>query len=126
MLRTLSPLRLPPIARSTPGQGGWSATVSAHDRICRLIEASVKSSVEVWSLMPYCPRSSLSAAVLAWLVDRLAHLRPRPPGAGGRCRCPLEVRVDAVAAVVLDGLSYRRAGRMVGISKTEAGDSMDL
>ena len=28
---------------------------------------------------------------------------------------PLEVRVDAVAAVVLDGLSYRRAGRMVGI-----------
>jgi hypothetical protein len=39
---------------------------------------------------------------------------------------PLEVRVDAVAAVVLDGLSYRRAGRMVGISKTEVGDSMDL
>lgn len=34
--------------------------------------------------------------------------------------------MDAVAAVVLDGLSYRRAGRMVGISKTEAGDSMDL
>jgi len=26
----------------------------------------------------------------------------------------------------LDGLSYRRAGRMVGISKTEVGDSMDL
>jgi hypothetical protein len=37
-----------------------------------------------------------------------------------------EVRLDAVAAVVLDGLSYRRAGRMVGISKTEVGDSMDL
>jgi hypothetical protein len=28
--------------------------------------------------------------------------------------------------VVLDGLSYRRAGRMVGISKTEVGDSIDL
>ena len=39
---------------------------------------------------------------------------------------PLEVRLDAVAAVVLDGLSSRRAGRMVGISKTEVGDSMDL
>jgi hypothetical protein len=25
---------------------------------------------------------------------------------------------------VLDGLSYRRAGRMVGISKTEVGDSI--
>jgi hypothetical protein len=37
-----------------------------------------------------------------------------------------EVRLDAVAAVVLDGLSYRRAGRMVGISKTEVGDSLDL
>jgi len=31
-----------------------------------------------------------------------------------------------VAAVILDGLSYRRAGRMVGISKTEVGASMDL
>jgi hypothetical protein len=31
-----------------------------------------------------------------------------------------------VAAVILDGLSYRRAGRMVGISKTEVGDSLDL
>jgi hypothetical protein len=28
--------------------------------------------------------------------------------------------------VLLDGLSYRRAGRMVGISKTEVGDSLDL
>jgi hypothetical protein len=34
---------------------------------------------------------------------------------------PLEVRLDAVAAVLLDGLSYRRAGRIVGISKTEVG-----
>src|SRR5262249_53367128 len=32
----------------------------------------------------------------------------------------------AVAAVLLDGLSYRRAGRMVAISKTEVGDSLDL
>jgi hypothetical protein len=28
--------------------------------------------------------------------------------------------------VLLDGLLYRRAGRMVGISKTEVGDSIDL
>jgi hypothetical protein len=34
--------------------------------------------------------------------------------------------LDAFAAVLLDGLSYRRAGRMVGISKTEVGDSLDL
>jgi hypothetical protein len=38
----------------------------------------------------------------------------------------LEVRLDAVAEVVLDGLSDRRAARMVGISKTEVGDSMNL
>ena len=31
-----------------------------------------------------------------------------------------------MAAVLLDGLSYRRAGRAVGISKTEVGDSLDL
>jgi hypothetical protein len=30
------------------------------------------------------------------------------------------------AGVALDGLSYRRAGRVVGISKTEVGDSLDL
>jgi hypothetical protein len=65
--------------------------------------------------------------VLNWLLDRLAHLRAaRPPGAGGNPPLPLEVRVDAVGAVILDGLSYRRAGRMVGISKTEVGESMDL
>lgn len=75
----------------------------------------------------YCPRSSLPAAVLAWLLGRLAHLRPtRPPGAHGRLPLPLEIRLDALGAVVLDGLSYRRAGRMVGISKTEVGESMDL
>jgi hypothetical protein len=34
--------------------------------------------------------------------------------------------LDAVAAVLLDGLSYRRAGQAVGISKTEVGDSLDL
>jgi DDE superfamily endonuclease len=38
----------------------------------------------------------------------------------------LETRLHAVAAVLLDGLSYRRAGRAVGISKTEVGDSLDL
>src|SRR4029450_12327927 len=41
-----------------------------------------------------------------------------PPGGG--------VRLDAGGAVILDGLSYRRAGRMVGICKSEVGDSLDL
>ena len=77
--------------------------------------------------MSSCPRSSLPADVLAWLADRLAHLLPpRPPGQGGTPPLSLEVRLDAVAAVILDGLSYRRAGRAVGISKTEVGDSLDL
>jgi DDE superfamily endonuclease len=75
----------------------------------------------------YCPRSSLPAHVLAWLADRLAHLLPpRPPGWGGTRPLALEVRLGAVAAVILDGLSYRRVGRVVGISKTEVGDSLDL
>jgi hypothetical protein len=77
--------------------------------------------------LSYCPRSSLPAAVLAWLAGRLADLAPpRPPGRGSNRPLALEVRPDAVAAVVLDGLSYRRAARMVGISKTEVGDSLDL
>src|SRR5512133_2134008 len=82
---------------------------------------------EVRSPMSYCPRSSLPAQVLVWLADRLAPLLPsRPPGRGGRWPLPLEVRLDAVGAVILDGLSYRRAARMVGICKTEVGDSLDL
>jgi DDE superfamily endonuclease len=77
--------------------------------------------------LSYCPPSSLPAHVLAWLAARLARLLPsRPPGTGGIPPLSLEVRLDAVAAVILDGLSYRRAGRMVGISKTEVGDSLDL
>ena len=77
--------------------------------------------------MSYCPRSSLPVEVLAWLAGRLAHLLPpRPGGRGGNPPLPLEVRLDAVGAVILDGLSYRRAGRAVGISKTEVGDSLDL
>jgi hypothetical protein len=77
--------------------------------------------------LSYCPRSSLPAKVLTWLDDCLAHLLPpRPRGQGGTPLLSLEVRLDAVAAVILDGLSYRRAGRAVGISKTEIGDSMDL
>jgi hypothetical protein len=77
--------------------------------------------------MAYCPRSSLPATVLDWLARRLAHLAPpRPPGQGGTPPLSLEVRLDAVGSVLLDGLSYRRAGRAVGISKTEVGDSLDL
>jgi hypothetical protein len=77
--------------------------------------------------MAYCPRSSLPANVLAWLARRLAHLAPpRPPRTGGTPPLALEVRLDAVGAVILDGLSYRRAGRAVGISKTAVGDSLDL
>jgi hypothetical protein len=72
--------------------------------------------------LAYCPRSSLPAKALTWLGGQLADLLPpRPPGLGGTPPLPLEVRLDAVAAVVLDGLSYRRAGRAVGISKTEVG-----
>jgi hypothetical protein len=60
---------------------------------------------EVWSPLSYCPRSSLPAAVLAWLAARLAHLLPsRPPGTGGTPPLPLEVRLDAVAAVLLGGV----------------------
>jgi DDE superfamily endonuclease len=82
--------------------------------------------LEVWPVS-YCPRSSLPADVLAWLAARLARLiPPRPPGQGGTPPLALEIRLDAVGAVLLDGLSYRRAGRAVGISKTEVGDSMDL
>jgi hypothetical protein len=76
--------------------------------------------------LSYCPRSSLSADVLAWLTTRLAHLAPRPSGRGGTPPVPLEVRLDAVGAVLLDGLSYQRAGRMVGICKSEVGDRLDL
>src|SRR6266545_2159086 len=86
-----------------------------------------KPALEVWSPLSYCPRSSLPADVLAWLAGRLTRLPPpRPPGQGGTPPLALEVRLDAVAAVLLDGLSYRRAARMVGISKTEVGDSLDL
>ena len=73
------------------------------------------------------PRSSLPIEVLRWLAQRLAHLCPaRRGGQGGTPPLPLEVRLDALGAVVLDGLSYRRAARMVGICKTEVGDSLDL
>src|SRR5215203_7185012 len=83
--------------------------------------------MEAWSLLSCCPRSSLPAEVLGWLAARLAHLTPpRRPGRGGTRPLSLEVRLDAVGAVLLDGLSYRRAGRMVGISRTEVGDSIAL
>ena len=63
--------------------------------------------------MSYRPRSSLPVEVLRWLAERLAHLCPaRRPGQGG--------------TPPLDGLSYRRGARMVGICRTEVGDSLDL
>ena len=66
--------------------------------------------------------------LLAFVAARHgAWLAGRPPGPTEPASpLVLEVRLDAVAAVILDGLSYRLAGRMVGISKTEVGDSMDL
>ena len=74
-----------------------------------------------------CPRSSLPAPGRAWRPAPVPYRTPpRRPARGGARPLPLEVRLDAVAAVLLDGLSYRRAGRAVGISKTEVGDSLDL
>ena len=82
---------------------------------------------EVQSPLSYCPRSSLPVEVLHWLAERLAHLCPaRRGGQGGTPPLRLEVRLDALGAVVLDGLSYRRAARTVGICKTEVVDSLDL
>lgn len=74
--------------------------------------------------MRYYPCSSLPTDVLAWLLERLAHLQPPPPRRGGNPPLPLAARIDAVAAVLLDGLSYRRAARVVGVSKTEVGESV--
>jgi hypothetical protein len=82
---------------------------------------------EVRSPLPYCPRSSLPAKVLAWLAGRLAHLLPpaHPDEAATR-RCPLRSAWTPSPRSCWTGLSYRRAARMVGISKTEVGDSLDL
>jgi hypothetical protein len=61
-----------------------------------------------------CLRSSLPAKVLTRLADRLAHLLPpAPPGWAAPAAC-VEVRLDAMTTVVLNGLSYRRVGRAVG------------
>lgn len=50
-----------------------------------------------------CPRPSLPVPVLAELADRLAHLLPsRPPGQGATPPGSLEVRLDAVATVMLE------------------------
>ena len=63
---------------------------------------------------------------MGWSSRRRCGADGPAPGRGGTRPLSLEVRLDAVAAVLLDGLSYRRAGRMVGISKTEVGDSIAL
>ena len=75
-------------------------------------------------VIPLTLVSARRGAALA--AERLAHLCPaRRGGQGGTPPLPLEVWLDALGAVVLDGLSYRRAARMVGICKTEVGDSLD-
>ena len=67
----------------------------------------MKGSHAFQSPLSYCLRSSLPVEVLRWLAKRLAHLCPaRRPGQGGTPPLPLEVRLDALGAVVLDGLSY--------------------
>jgi hypothetical protein len=66
------------------------------------------------------------AGGLRWLVSPSPPSAAPRPGYRGGAPLPLEVRLDALGAVVLDGLSYRRAARMVGICKTEVGDSLDL
>jgi hypothetical protein len=71
------------------------------------------------------PTLIAAATVLGWLTTRLAQLiPPRRPERGRTQPLAMEVRLDAVAAVIGDGVSYRRAGWAVGISKTEVGDSM--
>jgi hypothetical protein len=82
--------------------------------------------MEVWS-----PVVILPALLAAHQRPGLAGQPPRPPGPippgrGGTPPLALEVRLDAVAAVLMDGLSSRRAARMVGICKTEVGDSLAL
>lgn len=74
--------------------------------------------------MLYCPRSSVSRPVFNLLVLFLDQFRPVKRRLGGRHPLMLEQRVDAVCAVVMDGLSYRRVAKTVGISKTEVGVSL--
>jgi hypothetical protein len=72
------------------------------------------------------PRSSLPATVLAWLATPPRPADPTPP-ARPRRYPPLALR----SAWTPSGpssrrLSDRHAGRMVAISKTQVGDSLDL
>jgi hypothetical protein len=66
--------------------------------------------------LSYCPRSSLPAHVLAWLAARLAHLyTARPPRAGRHPTTAAGGPPGRSRRGAVDGLSSRRAGRMVGI-----------
>jgi hypothetical protein len=113
--------------RLLQGCSRCSVRLTCGDRTIGKVSTPAK---EVRSPVSYCPRSSLPVEVLTYLDLPGRAPRPpaaaRPPGLGGTRPLSLEVRLDAVAAVILDGLSYRRAGRAVGISKTEVGDSLDL
>lgn len=70
------------------------------------------------------PVGKLPALIVTRQAADLVGRPPRPPDPIPPL--PLEARPDTVAVVLLDGLSYRRAGRMVGISKTEVGDAAAL
>jgi hypothetical protein len=80
----------------------------------------------VWSPSSYCLR--VAARRGAGLAGRSRGSPAATPSArpGRHPPLSLEVRLDAVGAALLDGLSYRRAGRAVGISTTGVGDSLDL
>jgi hypothetical protein len=85
-----------------------------------------RKASEVWSpchTAPAlrCPHAYWPGWPIAW--PTCCH---RAPASAAPRHLSLEVRLDAVIAVLLDGLSYRRAERAVGISRTEVGDSLDL
>jgi len=81
--------------------------------------------------MPYSPRCSAPVKVFEWLLTYLEEkLPPRPelPPSGRTGRPPLTLaqRLEALWLVSVDGLSYRRAARVLAVGKTSVGESLDL
>jgi hypothetical protein len=79
------------------------------------------------------PLVILPALLAARTRAGLAGRSPRPPASTTPARPGRHPATSAGGPPgrrrrghILDGLSYRRAGRAVGISKTEVGDSLDL